>query len=277
MEKTDAWFSLGVINFRKQDYKQSELLMKKTLEIDEENFSYWYYLGLSYMNRECLWNRREQQNNRWNLRGNLFRRLNFSLKQARLPEKWNHAGRFLKIRIFKWPENLKVIMRLEIFSFLPVKRRNHSIILKWRSGFLLILLKPGIISVLPRENQGCSTDAAYSIKKAMELSPKTPWIYTAFGLTQFKNKKSVDAEKILRRALELDPLSSYSHYLMGVILKEKKPGKAKDHLKKAISFFKIDWKACQNHGTRQMNISALQSPTRFPAGNVRRRKHCYRR
>lgn len=83
-------------------------------------------------------------------------------------------------------------------------------------------------------------EALKLIEKAIELSPEEPAILDSLGWVQYRLGNNVDAEKNLRKALELFPDPEIASHLVEVLYKQGKQEEAKALLAKMLEQFPND-------------------------------------
>lgn len=233
----EALHSLGVVYVRTKRYKQAEVYLKKALEKDEENFLTWYSLGVSYYEQGSFEEAMTSAKQAVLLERNFTPAVDLLIESCESLGDLDFGRNSLESLLQKDPRNVKYLIEMGNL-LLTSGRAKESLDFFERS----IESRPNSYEAwynygVAQREAGLIDNAAASIEKAMTLSPDSSWLYASFGLTCIIKNQHSQAEKILRKALELDPLSAYSHFLLGIILKSTDPDKSKRHIEMSIDFF----------------------------------------
>jgi Tfp pilus assembly protein PilF len=75
--------------------------------------------------------------------------------------------------------------------------------------------------------------AEASLRKAIEIDPKSPPVYFNLGLLLAERGKTEEAEKELRTALDLDPRLAPAAYNLGLLIFKERPDEGLSYCRKA--------------------------------------------
>ncbi|MCD4785809.1 MAG: tetratricopeptide repeat protein [Candidatus Eremiobacteraeota bacterium] len=232
-----AWHSIGIVHIRKNDYQKAGVYFKKALELDDEDIQSWYHLGRTYFEEDCFVEAMNAAKHALDLENTFYPALDLLMEACECNGDLEFAKKTLEELISKDERNIKYLM--EMGNVLLASGRAKESLKYFEES---IEISPDSyeawynIGIAQRE-AGLLDNATVSIERATRISPDSPWLYVSFALTCMMNKKIERAEGILKKSLEIDPLSSYSHYLLGIILSKTDPGRARQHVEKALNFF----------------------------------------
>lgn len=234
---TDAWFALGLSHYRQGKSKEAEIAFKEALHLDDENFIYWYHLAMTYFDQDMFDEAAQAARRSLQLSYDFALSLNLFAESCQLSGQVDMCLKVLYEMTSKHPRNVN--FQMEMGNILLSTGRAEEAITYFEQAIELVpdSFEAWYNHGIAQREVGLLNNATVSIEKAIELADDFPWLYSSLGLTNFKNKKVAEAEKNLKRVLEIDPFSSYAHYLMGVILKNKNPIAARSHFNKSIEFF----------------------------------------
>lgn len=233
----EAWYALGVIYNKDKRYKEAELALKKSLDRNDDYFMSWYYLGMSLYEQGNYEDAVSAARHSLKLNNNFIPALDLLVEAGESSGSLDDAGEILEDLIRKNPNNSKY--QIEMGNLLLTMGRAGESLQYFEKSIELIpeSYEAWYNYGVAQREAGLLENASVSIEKAVELAPESSWIYASFGLTCMMKKQRARAERILRKSLELDPLSAYSHYLLGVLLKDSDSSRARTHLEKAIEYF----------------------------------------
>jgi tetratricopeptide (TPR) repeat protein len=236
-EMHEAWFMLATVQQRSREYKESEISLKKAMEFDSENNRYWYHLGVAFFNQGMYQESIEASRHSLEIFNKFLPALELFVESCEFAGKMDLCFIFLQGLSVKNPKDLKLLM--EVGNVLLTSGRAEDSLKYFEET---LALSPRSyetwynFGVAQRELKVLDKSLA-SIKRSVDMQPELAWLHTSYGLTLLKNNQKKEAEKVLLRSLEIEPMSSYTHYLLGVILNEKSPERARIHFNGAIKLF----------------------------------------
>lgn len=232
-----TWQSLGIVYTRKNDYKNAGVYFKKALELDDEDIQSWYHLGRTYFEEDCFIEAMNAAKHAIDLDNTFYLALDLLMESCECNGDIEFAKKTLEELIANDRRNIKYLM--EMGNILLTSGQAKESLKYFEES---IEISPDSYEAwynfgIAQREAGLLDNATVSIERATLISPDSPWLYVSYALTCMMNKKIEKAEGILKKSLEIDPLSSYSHYLLGIILSKTDPGRAHQHVEKALNFF----------------------------------------
>jgi len=232
-----AWQSTGIVHLRKNEYNKAGSYFKKALELDDNDVQSWYHLGRTYFEEESYVESMQSAKTALDIDNSFYPALDLLMESCECNGDLEFAKNTLEELLVKDRRNIKYLM--EMGNLLITCGRAKESLEYFEES---IEISPDSYEAwynygIAQREAGLLDNAIVSIEKATQISPDSPWLYVSFALTCMMNKKIEKAEDILKKSLEMDPLSSYSHYLLGIIFSRTDIGRARRHVEKALNFF----------------------------------------